>query len=86
MRQHLVSWKYHIPSNGIAVTSCGNPTSRVMEILITMANFGILHMKYRMLPRVSAHVQMKLQLSSTICIEITQGSIHISNTLAALSV
>jgi len=40
----LVSWKSH-------VSSCGNATSRYMEIIFSTGNFGILHVKYYMLPR-----------------------------------
>ena len=55
----LVSWKYHVSSRGNA-TSRGNPTSRLVEISISTGKIGTLHAKYRVLPRVSTRVKMKL--------------------------
>ena len=37
-----------------------------MEIFVSTENFGILHAKYVMLPRVSTAVEMKFKLSGTI--------------------
>jgi len=55
-RCHLVDhvmWKCY-------VSSYGKITSRHMEIIFSMGNFGILHTKYNVLPQVSTHVEMKL--------------------------
>ena len=41
------------------VYSRGNATSRLVEIIISMGNFGTLHAKYHVLPRVSMRVEMK---------------------------
>jgi len=58
------------------ILSCGNSTSRHVEIIFSTKHFCILHMKYRVLTRMSMLIEMKLQLSSTVYIGLACIHMH----------
>ena len=41
--------------------------TRLVKIIISTAKFGILHVKYLVLPRMSTHVEMKLYVTEWYC-------------------
>ena len=63
----LVSWNSHVSSRGpyprlgnSHVSSRGIATSRLVENIFSTENTGIIHAKYRVMPRVQTRVEMKL--------------------------